>query len=169
MNTARGFARRPQHTSGPSLAPYVRTMPAVIEAMLQLGQVKASDVLYDLGCGDGRILLTAAQQRGASGLGVDIDPERVQDARRQARSLGVEDRVKFARQNLLTLDLSAATVVTLYLLPQSNLRLRSKLQTELAPGTRILSHSFDMGDWPPTATSSTTDAINTYPIYLWVI
>lgn len=169
MKPAKGFglsqsqrSRRPAQ----SLAPYVRTLPVVIEAMLELGQVTASDCLYDLGCGDGRILLTAAQQRGVTGLGVDIDAERVQEATDAARRLNLSN-IQFKQQDLLTLDLSPASVVTLYLLPQTHLQLRQKLQTELAPGSRIITHSFDMGDWQPTHMAQVSDVINTYNIYVW--
>ncbi|MEB3359306.1 MAG: class I SAM-dependent methyltransferase [Synechococcales bacterium] len=163
--------RSPQNSPdlAPSLAPYVRTLPQVIDAMLELGQVTAADCVYDLGCGDGRMLLTAAQQRGVGGLGVDIDPERIQEANAAARELGLSPQIRFQQQDLLSLDLSPATVVMFYLLPQSNLRLRQKLQTELAPGSRILTHSFDMGDWPPTRTAQVSDVINTYNIYLWQV
>lgn len=150
-----------------NLAPYVRTMPVVIDAMLKLADLNPADVLYDLGCGDGRILITAAQQYGVSGLGVDLDLACIHTARNQAQDLGLGDRIQFKRQDLLKLDCSAATVVTLYLLPKSNLLLRDKLRRELAPGSRILSHSFDMGDWLPDTETSAADAINTYPIYLW--
>ncbi|WP_017325899.1 cyclopropane-fatty-acyl-phospholipid synthase family protein [Synechococcus sp. PCC 7336] len=162
---AKGF--RPQPRKPTRLAPYVRTMPVVISAMLDLARVTAEDVVYDLGCGDGRIVLAAARQYGAAGVGVDIDRDCIRIARDRARELGLGDRVQFLQQDLMALDLSPATVVTLYLLPRSNLALRDKLRAELQAGTRILSHSFDMGNWEPEATASAADAINTYPIYLW--
>lgn len=137
--------------------------------MLDLGQVTAADCVYDLGCGDGRILLTAAQQRGAKGLGVDIDAARVKEAKDAARKLKLYPQIRFKQQDMLTLDLSPATVVVLYLLPKTNLQLREKLQAELAPGSRIITHSFDMGDWLPTRTTQVADVINTYPIYLWEV
>ena len=164
----RGF----QPTSKPSpqsLAPYVRTMPVVVNAMLELAEVTAEDVLYDLGCGDGRIVLAAAQQYGARGVGIDIDPNCIRTARDRAKSLDLGHLVTFTQQDLMAADISAASVVTLYLLPTTNLKLQQKLRSQLSPGTRILSHSFDMGGWPPDATSSAADAINTYPIYLWRI
>jgi len=177
-NSAKGFGvsqrsaqtgRSPQSPpeATASLAPYVRSLPLVIDAMLELGQVTAEDCVYDLGCGDGRMLLTAAQRRGVRGLGVDIDPERIKEANAAAHQLGLLSQVRFQQQDLLTLDLSPATVVMFYLLPQSNLKLRQKLQRELAPGSCILTHSFDMGDWPPTGTAQVSDVINTYNIYLW--
>ncbi len=153
----------------PHLAPYVRTLPIVIEAMLEAGGVTAEDRLYDLGCGDGRILITAAQTRGVCGVGVDIDLERIQDAQQQAVRSQVSEQVEFRCQDLLTVDLSQATVVTLYLLPESNLRIRDRLQQHLPQGARIISHSFDMGDWEPTLTTTVSDVINTYPIFVWTI
>jgi SAM-dependent methyltransferase len=152
-----------------SIAPYVRTLPVVIDAMLELGQVTAGDRLYDLGCGDGRILLTAAQKLGTHGIGFDLDPDRIDEAIASARSLGLDPQIKFKQQDLLTVDLSPATVVTFYLLPKSNLMLRDKLQSELAPGSRIITHSFDMGDWIPTRTTQVSDVINTYTIYMWEV
>lgn len=142
-------------------------MPVVIEAMLKLANVTSNDVVYDLGCGDGRIVLTAAERYGAKGVGIDIDPDCISVARDRSKSMGLEQLVSFKQQDLLTADISFATVVTLYLLPDSNLKLKEKLRSQLAPGTRILSHSFHMGDWQPDATSQASDAINTYPIYLW--
>ncbi|MBD2103690.1 class I SAM-dependent methyltransferase [Leptolyngbya sp. FACHB-261] len=135
--------------------------------MLALAQVTAEDLVYDLGCGDGRIVITAAEQWGARGLGVDLDPERIREAKQRAKQAGIEHLVRFKQQNLLNLKLSPATVVALYLLPGSNLRLRDKLRSELAPGSRIVTHSFDMGDWPPSQVTQVSDVINTYPIYLW--
>lgn len=142
-------------------------MPVVIDAMLKLANVTSNDVVYDLGCGDGRIVLAAAEQYGATGVGIDIDPDCIKAARDRAQSSGLDRLVTFKQQDLLTTNISAATVVTLYLLPNSNLELKQKLRAQLAPGTRILSHSFDMGDWQPDETSQACDAINTYPIFLW--
>ena len=163
----KGFQPRNPSASKNSLAPYVRTMPAVVDAMLELADLSADDVIYDLGCGDGRIILRAAELYGTNGLGVDLDDDCLKVARQRAKEMGVGDRVRFRRQDLLKLNCSAATVVALYLLPKSNLALRDKLRAELTPGSRIISHSFDMGDWQPDATSTASDAINTYSIYLW--
>ena len=129
--------------------PYVPTPEPVVEKMLELAQVGPKDVIYDLGSGDGRIVITAAKKYGARGLGVDIDPELVKEARQKAQAAGVSDRVEFREGNLFDMDLSGASVVTLYLLQDINMRLRPKLLRELKPGTRIVSHSFDMGDWEP--------------------
>lgn len=129
--------------------PYVPTPPAVVQAMLRVAQVGPDDVVYDLGSGDGRIVIAAARDYGARGTGIDIDAELVEEATRNARRAGVEDRVRFLRQDLFETDLREATVVTLYLLPMVNLRLRPKLLQELRPGTRVVSHAFDMDEWEP--------------------
>lgn len=133
--------------------------------MLKLAAVKKSDVVYDLGCGDGRIVVTAAQKFGAHGVGVDINPERIREATENAKQAGVSDRVKFVQKNLFEADIHDATVVTLYLLSDVNLRLRPKLLKDLKPGTRIVSHSFDMGDWKPEKEVSA----NGRRLYLWII
>ena len=133
--------------------PYVPTPQNVVDEMLRLANVTKDDVVYDLGCGDGRLVITAVKKYGASrGFGVDIDPERIAESNANAKAAGVTDRVTFAVQDLFQTDLKDATVVTLYLLPEVNLRLRPKLLSELRPGTRVVSHSFDMGDWKPEKT-----------------
>jgi precorrin-6B methylase 2 len=129
--------------------PYVPTPEAVVEAMLKLGEVKQGDVLYDLGSGDGRIVITAAKQFGVRGTGIDITPERIAEANENAKRERVTDKVKFLNQDLFEANISDASVVTLYLLPSINLKLRPKLWKDLKPGTRVVSHSFDMGDWEP--------------------
>jgi 2-polyprenyl-3-methyl-5-hydroxy-6-metoxy-1,4-benzoquinol methylase len=129
--------------------PYVPTRDELVAAMLKLGDVKKGDVLYDLGCGDGRIVITAAQKFGTRGVGIDINPVRIKEAEENARKAGVTDLVKFIEQDLFESSISDATVVTLYLLPSVNMKLRPKLLKDLKPGTRIVSHSFDMGDWKP--------------------
>ena len=128
---------------------YVPTPHKVVMAMLRMAQVTRNDMVYDLGCGDGRIVITAAKIFGARGVGVDIDPVRIKESNENARKAGVTNRVKFLEQDLFKTDLSEATVVSLYLYPELNLRLRPKLLSELRPGTRILSHEFDMDDWKP--------------------
>ncbi|NBB72574.1 MAG: methyltransferase domain-containing protein [Bacteroidetes bacterium] len=127
--------------------PYVPTSMPVVDRMLELAEVTADDVVYDLGSGDGRIPIRAAQQYGARGVGIEIDEALVQEARQKADSAGVADRVTFRHEDLFNADISDATVVTLYLLPTINLRVRAKLFEELAPGTRVVSHDFAMGDW----------------------
>jgi ubiquinone/menaquinone biosynthesis C-methylase UbiE len=145
--------------------PYVPTPQEVVDEMLKMGSVKKGDVLYDLGCGDGRIVVTAAQRYGVNATGVDIDPERIAEAKENATKAGVNDKVRFVEGNLFEADLSKASVVTLYLLPSVNMKLRPKLWRELKPGARVVSHSFDMEDWKPTKTTE----VNGRRVYLWVI
>lgn len=128
---------------------YVPTPQEVVDTMLRLAKITKDDLVYDLGCGDGRIVISAARRFGARGVGIDIDPDRIKEANANAKAAGVANRVKFTNADLFETDFSAATVVTLYLLPSLNLKLRPKLLTELKPGTRLLSHDFDMGDWVP--------------------
>ncbi|MCL4800563.1 MAG: methyltransferase domain-containing protein [Burkholderiales bacterium] len=134
--------------------------------MLKLAGVTAKDVVYDLGCGDGRIVIAAARQHGARGVGIDIDPERISEAKYIANRVGVTDRVTFKVGDLFEADIGEATVVTLYLLPEVNRRLKPKLLRELAPGTRVVSHDFTMGrDWPPEKTVR----LGRDTIYLWTV
>jgi SAM-dependent methyltransferase len=143
---------------------YVPTPQPVVDAMLELAQVKRSDVVYDLGSGDGRIVIAAAKKYGASGVGFEIDPALVKKARANAAAAGVSNRVRFVTQDLFTADLSKASVVTLYLLQSINERLRPKLVRQLKPGTRIVSHVFNMGpEWPPEKTVT----IDRSRIFLW--
>jgi SAM-dependent methyltransferase len=128
--------------------PYVPTPMHVVDQMLTLAEVGEGDLLYDLGSGDGRFVITAALM-GARGVGIDIDPERIRESKENAENAGVADRVAFIQQDLFEADISDATVVTLYLLPSINLKLRPKLLNELQPGTRVVSYSFDMEDWRP--------------------
>ncbi len=128
---------------------YVPTPEAVVEAMLQVANVGKDDIVYDLGCGDGRIPVTAAKKYGARGIGIDIDPQRIAEANENVKKNKVEDKVKIIQGDLFQQDLSQATVVTLYLLPSLNVKLMPKLMKELKPGTRVVSHAFDMGDWKP--------------------
>lgn len=152
--------------SGPKLdVPYVPTPHEVVRTMLSVADVNKDDVLYDLGCGDGRIVVTAAQHYGVRGTGVDIDPERIRESNENARKAGVADKVRFLEKNLFDVDLSAASVVTLYLLSSVNLDLRPKLFKELKPGTRVVSHDFDMGDWKPDQKIE----VDGHAVYYWVI
>ncbi len=144
--------------------PYVPTRPAVVNAMLKMADVKKGDVVYDLGCGDGRIVITAAKQYGATGKGFDIDPQRIKEANENAIRAGVSDKVSFTNANLFDTDLSEADVITLYLLPSVNMKLRPKL-LKLKPGTRIVSHAFTMGDWEPEKTETVDGAT----IYYWTV
>jgi ribosomal protein L11 methylase PrmA len=144
---------------------FVPTPQEVVDAMLKLAKVTKSDVVYDLGSGDGRIPITAAKTYGARGVGIDIDPQRIKEAAENLRNADVGDRVRFLNQDLFTTDISEATVVTLYLLPSLNLKLLPKLNKELKPGTRIVSHAFDMGDAKPTETLN----VNGRTVYFWTI
>jgi SAM-dependent methyltransferase len=146
--------------------PYVPTPQEVVEGMLALAKVGKDDYLIDLGCGDGRIVVSAAHQRGARALGIDLNPERIAEANANARKAGVEGRASFRVADLFETDLSAASVVSLYLLPDVNLKLRPKLWQQLKPGSRVVSHAFDMGpDWPPQRTQRVKGSM----IYLWTI
>lgn len=145
--------------------PYFTTPPAVVNEMLRLAQLSKNDVLYDLGSGDGRIVIAAAQKYGIRGVGIDIDPERIREANENARRAGVSDRVKFVQQDLFQADLREATVVTLYLLPSVNLKLRPKLLRDLKPGTRVVSHAFDMGMWR----ADHVIEVEGRAIYYWVV
>jgi SAM-dependent methyltransferase len=142
-------APAPAAPAAQSLAPYVPTPHDVVERMLDLAGVAREDVVYDLGCGDGRLVITAAKKYGARGVGVDIDPERIAESRANAKAEGVDDLVTFKLQDALETDVSEATVVTLYLLSSSNMKLRPILTRQLRPGARIVSHAFGMGDWEP--------------------
>ena len=143
---------------------YVPTPYDTVDAMLKLGEVGPGDVVYDLGSGDGRIPIEAARRFGTRGVGIDISPMRIAEAKANARAAGVTRLVRFRQQDLFTADFRDATVVTLYLLPELNLRLRPKLLAELKPGTRIVSHAWDMGDWTPEKTVEVGEG---YTIYLW--
>jgi SAM-dependent methyltransferase len=150
------------------LAPYVQTPQDVVERMLQIAQVGRNDVVYDLGCGDGRLVITAAKKYGARGVGVDFDLNRVKESQANAEKSGVEALVEFKQQDALTVDVSPATVVTLYLLTSSNLKLRPILTRALRPGARIVSHQFGMGDWRPEMQETLTEPDGSLHIlYLW--
>jgi SAM-dependent methyltransferase len=149
--------------------PDVRTPLVVVNEMLRLASVTADDVVFDLGSGDGRIVIAAARDRGARGVGLEIDPVLVAQATNRARRLGLADRVSFRQDDLFQADLRGATVVTLYLSPDLNRRLRPKLLSELRPGSRIVSHAFDMGDWVPTRTLQVSSNEGTHTLYLWVV
>jgi SAM-dependent methyltransferase len=132
--------------------PYMPTHEKVVAEMLKVAKVDKDDILYDLGSGDGRIVIAAAKEFGTRGVGVDIDPDLIREARENAVKAGVADKVKFLQQDLFETDIREATVVTLYLWPEINLRLRPKLLSDLKPGTRVVSHNHDMGDWKPLKT-----------------
>ncbi|BAU64936.1 hypothetical protein STA3757_23140 [Stanieria sp. NIES-3757] len=177
----RNFSETPPPTQQPSTpvqnrpttnvpdVPYVPTPENVVNQMLELASVSGDDILYDLGSGDGRIPITAAQKYGTRGTGVEINPELVQRSRENAEAAGVGDQVEFLQQDLFQTDLSDATVVTLYLLPDVNLELRSKLLRELQPGTRVVSHDFDMGEWQPEQVIRVQSGARQHTIYYWVV
>ena len=148
---------------------YVPSELEVVTTMLDMAGVGPRDIVYDLGCGDGRIVVTAAARYGARGVGVDIDPERIAEATANAAKAGVADRVTFVVQDLFETDVSPATVVALYLSSEINLRLRPKLLRDLKPGSRVVSHRFDMGDWTPQRTVDVPLKEGSRPVYLWRI
>jgi len=154
-----------------NLAPFIPTPEDVVDRMLTLAKVTRDDVVYDLGCGDGRIPIAAAKKYGAKGVGLDIDPALVELAKSNANAAGVEALVDFQVQNVLAADVSKATVVTLYLLSSSNERLRPMLMKQLKPGARIVSHAFSMGrDWPADAIDQFVSARgDEITLYLWKI
>jgi ribosomal protein L11 methylase PrmA len=154
-----------------SLAPYVPTPQDVVDRMLGLAEVAKTDVVVDLGCGDGRIPITAARRYGARGIGVDIDPQRIKESQANAAAAGVSHLVEFRLQDAMTTDLSGATVVTLYLLSSSNQKLRPMLQRQLKPGARIVSHGFSMGTtWPADKTDQFVSAAgDEVTLYRWDI
>jgi SAM-dependent methyltransferase len=162
------LALQPLAAQTRNLAPYVPTPADVVERMLTLAKVGPRDVVYDLGCGDGRIVIAAAQKFGARGVGVDIDANLINQAEANAKAAGVERRVKFVVQDAMTVDVSDATVVSLYLLSASNVKLRPILTRQLRRGARIVSHSFAMGDWEPEVVDTFRDVNGTSrTLYLW--
>jgi precorrin-6B methylase 2 len=169
--TAAGLLPAPFLLAEPAFAPsldvpFVPTPQEVVERMLRIARVGKDDVLFDLGCGDGRIVVTAAKVHGARGTGIDLDPERIGEARKNAEQAGVADRVNFKVANLFETDVSPASVVTLYLLPNVNIKLRPRLWKQLKVGSRVVSHAFDMGpEWPPEK----TDSVQGRSIYYWTI
>jgi SAM-dependent methyltransferase len=155
--------------------PYVPTTEKAVQEMLKLAGVKKTDIIYDLGCGDGRIVVQAAKVYGARGVGIDINPERIKEAKENARNNGVEHLVRFEENDLFQADIRDATVVTLFLLPAINLKLRPKLLRDLNPGTRVVSNTFDMGDWKAEKEAAVDDTGEgdysglSQRLYLWTI
>jgi ubiquinone/menaquinone biosynthesis C-methylase UbiE len=162
-----GIAGAQTAATAPRLdVPYVPTNMDTVHKMLEMAGVKKGDVLYDLGCGDGRIVVTAAKDHGARGVGIDLNPERIAEAKENARKAGVTKQVQFKVGNLFEADFAPATVVTLYLLPDVNLKLKPQLWRQLKVGTRVVSHAFDMGDdWPP----EDTQRVGHNTVYRWTI
>lgn len=167
---AAGVAAAGCSTPGLKLdVPYVSTPQSVVDAMLLLAEVRAGDVVYDLGCGDGRIVITAARSFGATGVGIDIDPARIDEANAAARRAGVSGSVRFAVQDLFKTDFSAATVLALFLVPELNAKLLPKFRAELRPGTRVVSHLYRIGDWAPARTETAWSGMVDHQIFLWVV
>ena len=160
-------AAAPLHAQRNLDVPFVPTNQPTVEAMLRIANVGPNDYVIDLGSGDGRILITAARLRGARGFGVDLDPRRVKEATENAKAAGVADRVQFFQRNLFHTKISEASVLTMYLLPRVNVELRPRLLAELKPGTRVVSHDFDMGDWEPDLKLSVRGTGS--QVYFWVI
>ena len=149
--------------------PFVPTPMPVVERMLELAKVSRDDVVFDLGSGDGRVVITAAHRYGARGVGVEINPVWVRDARRYAEQLGVTDRVTFRIEDLFAIDLREATVVTLYLLPWMNRKLAPRFRAELKPGARIVSHEYGIGDWPPDHSEQMFVNGERHVIHVWTV
>jgi SAM-dependent methyltransferase len=153
--------------------PFLPTTEEAVKAMLQLANVKKTDIVYDLGCGDGRVVIAAAKNFGAHGVGIDIDPVRINEANENAKKARVENLVRFEENDLFKADIHEATVVTLFLLSRINLKLRPKLLADLKPGTRVVSNTFDMGDWKPDKQTTVGDPIDgllfSHKLYLWVV
>jgi SAM-dependent methyltransferase len=150
--------------------PFVPTPTEVVDEMLRLAGVKAGDVLYDLGCGDGRIVIAAAKRYGVRAIGIDIDPVRIRESNDNAAKAGLSGKVRFLQEDLFKTDFKEATVVTMYLLTSVNLRLRPKILAELKPGTRLVSHSFEMGDWKPDKTSAVSTSFgDERDVHFWIV
>lgn len=172
LTGALALAQEAQPKKQPDV-PFVPTTDAAVEAMLKLAGVQKSDVVYDLGCGDGRIVVAAAKTFGAHAVGIDINPVRIKEAKENAQKAGVENLVRFEEQDLFEADIHEATVVTLFLLSSVNLKLRPKLLADLKPGTRVVSNTFDMGDWKPekeiTLGGDDEDTYLSHRLFLWRI
>lgn len=159
---------QPSEDEGKKIVPYVPTPQEIVERMLELAQVKKGDVVYDLGSGDGRIVVTAAKKYGVKAVGFEIDPERIKESHENIKKAGVGHLVEIRQQDIRTVDLSPATVLTLYLLPEVNLMIRPNIWKQMKPGSRVVSHDFDMGDWPPVKIENVKDASGwDHTLYLW--
>ena len=155
---------------GKKIVPYVPTPQEVVERMLELAQVKKGDVVYDLGSGDGRIVVTAAKKYGVKAIGFEIDPERIKESQENIKKAGVGHLVEIRQQDIRTVDLSQASVLTMYLLPEVNLMIRPNIWKQMKPGSRVVSHDFDMGDWKPIKTEQIKDPSGwEHTLYLWQV
>jgi SAM-dependent methyltransferase len=157
------------HQGKPLDVPYVPSKPEVVAEMLRMAKVGKNDVLYDLGCGDGRIVITAAQLFGTRGVGIDIDPDRIAESKENAEKAGVSNLVKFYEKDLFEADFREATVVSLYLLTSVNLRLRPRLLDQLRPGTRVVSHNYGMDTWKPDESTVVMVNEQSHNVYLWIV
>ena len=146
------------------IVPFVPSPQEVVDRMIELASVKKGDLVYDMGSGDGRIVIAAAK-KGAKAVGFEIDGDLVKESRENIRKAGVQNLAEIRRQDILSVDFSAASVITMYLLPDVNLKLKEKLLRQLKPGSRVVSHSFDMGDWPPDK----VERVNGRTVYLWIV
>jgi SAM-dependent methyltransferase len=165
-----GFSQEPEYLWDYQFdVPYVPTPYEVVNEMLKMAGVVKKDILYDLGCGDGRIVITAAKEIGCKGIGIDIDPQRIEESNNNAEKAGVTNKVKFLQQDLFEADISKATVVTLYLLQTVNLELRPKMLRVLKPGTRIVSHDFSMRDWRADKSTEVKLERRSHSIYFWIV
>ena len=174
LGVSQAAAQRGERKRQPDV-PYVPTTEEAVRAMLKLADVNKADIVYDLGCGDGRIVIAAAKTYGARGVGIDIDPDRIREAKENAKKAGVENLVRFEENDLFQANFREATVVTLFLLPSVNLKLRPKLLQDLKPGTRVVSNTFDMGTWRPEKEQSLPGADDdeigslSHKFFLWKI
>jgi len=157
-------AAHAQDLESKKIVPFVPTPQEVVDKMIELAGVKTGDVVYDLGSGDGRIVITAAK-KGARAVGFDVDGDLVKESRENIRKAGVQELAEIRQQDILTVDLSGASVVTMYLLPDVNLKLRPNVLSQMKPGSRVVSHAFDMGDWKPDK----TERVDGRTIYLWTV
>jgi len=166
-----GPAHAQETLESKKIVPFVPTPQDVVEKMLQMAGVKKGDVVFDLGSGDGRIVITAAKQYGVRAVGFEIDPDLIKQSRENIRKAGVEKLAEIREQDIRTVDLSPATVVTMYLLPEVNLMVRPSLWRQLKPGSRVVSHDFDMRDWKPVKTEEIKEAESGWghTLYLWII
>lgn len=166
LAAAPGFAQTPENAVGPRLdVPYVPTPQDVVDRMLEIAKVTGKDFVMDLGCGDGRMLVTAATKFGSRGRGVDLNPVRIKEANANAQNAKVSDKVTFEVKNLFDTSIKEADVLTMYLLPGVNLQLRPRILDEMKPGSRIVSHAFDMGDWE----ADLRDEVGYSRIYYWIV
>jgi SAM-dependent methyltransferase len=162
------YMSQAQDIESKKIVPYVPTPQDVVDRMLELAQVKKGDVVYDLGSGDGRIVVTAAKKYGVKAIGYEIDPERIRESHENIKKAGVEKLVEIKQQDIRTVDLSGASVLTMYLLPEVNMMLRPNIWNQMKPGSRVVSHDFDMGDWKPVKTEHIKDSSGwDHTLYLW--